>query len=464
MPTFRLSLVNSAGILLATKPDIEDKTKHVLATGLISAIISFSHEIHKRELQSIAYHDRTILTTRIGEDYIFILEIMDETELSDKKRNEIYTTIRNVGGELLEHVKPSELTEGEANLLVEQCLFDIERLFITLSDHPIKLAHIKYFDVDLSTDPWSIIKNDGIVEPIFRKIVNVLYNQKTEFLKTNYLRSILMLFPEEKTVPFIVLKKYENKLSIGYLLFPNALDYTIFRMFPLFEKKVGELSRQNISIPEILEKLRNIEDPGNKLAFVNRDHVSFHLLLRLVKDNIGKAIYSAIVGEPIYITGDRVSVRIVMDNLAIFTQHLQTSYMEYVDDKYRPSEEKRFTPKIVGMSKETFTFLEKKNILEETATLIDLDNRIVHGIRESDYFKKLFDELKDKPYEEAVKRIQRELNQLVSMTFIITSFALLGKKELQSKIREIRTQWSYPVALLKKALRLAKEINPYLAV
>jgi len=123
MPTFRLSLVNSTGILLATKPDIEDKTKHVLATGLISAIISFSHEIHKRELQSIAYHDRTILTTRIGEDYIFILEIMDETELSDKKRNEIYNTIRNVGGELLEHVKPSELTEGEANLLVEQCLF-----------------------------------------------------------------------------------------------------------------------------------------------------------------------------------------------------------------------------------------------------------------------------------------------------------------------------------------------------
>ena len=113
------------------------------------------------------------------------------------------------------------------------------------------MAHIKYFDVDLSTDPWSIIKNDGIIEPIFKKIVNVLSNQKTEVLKTTYLRSILMLFPEEKTVPFIVLKKYADKLSIGYLLFPNALDYTIFRMFPLFEKKVGDSVTQGDLIAKV---------------------------------------------------------------------------------------------------------------------------------------------------------------------------------------------------------------------
>ncbi|MHA1305211.1 MAG: hypothetical protein ACTSQE_03665 [Candidatus Heimdallarchaeaceae archaeon] len=465
MPNFRLSLVTSAGLLLATKPETADREKQVLATGLISAIISFSKEIHKRELQSIAYHDRSILTVPIKEDFVFVLEIMDEEEeLSEKRRNEIIQTIRETGEKLLEGLIPTALTEGEAALLVEQCLFEVERLFITFTDQPIKQARIKHFKINMDSDPWKI-ENGTEDNPLFNKICRMLYRQKNKLQSSPPLRSLLMLFPEEKTVPFVILQKENDKLKIGYLQFPGALDYTIFRLFPLFERKISELNnKRDNSIVDILQFLRDLEDPGNRFSTVNSENLSLILLSRLVRVGLEKAIYSAIVGDPIYVLGDRVSIKIVLDNLSFFTQHLQTQYYEFVDETFLIREEKRFIPRIVGMSPETYEKLVKNGTIDKKDTVIDLDQGQVFGTQESIHFKDLMMKIKDKETAVVAKTILKELNHLVSMTFIITSFALLERKESLAKMKELSTQWSYPQCLVKKALKLAKEINPYLGI
>ena len=59
MRSLQLSLVTSSGILLASKPEAYAETQQILATSLISAIITFAKEVHRQELQSISYHIRT---------------------------------------------------------------------------------------------------------------------------------------------------------------------------------------------------------------------------------------------------------------------------------------------------------------------------------------------------------------------------------------------------------------------
>ena len=64
-------------MLLASKPEVVDYTNQILATGLVTALISFSKEVHHRELQSISYHDRTVSFIRVH-DFVLILETIDE--------------------------------------------------------------------------------------------------------------------------------------------------------------------------------------------------------------------------------------------------------------------------------------------------------------------------------------------------------------------------------------------------
>ncbi|MHA1258424.1 MAG: hypothetical protein ACTSRO_02085 [Candidatus Heimdallarchaeaceae archaeon] len=73
MFNIKLSLVTSSGLLLASKPEIEDDTRQILATGLVTALISFSKEVHQRELQSISYNDRTVSFLRFEEFVIILL-------------------------------------------------------------------------------------------------------------------------------------------------------------------------------------------------------------------------------------------------------------------------------------------------------------------------------------------------------------------------------------------------------
>ena len=60
MRGLQLSLVTDSGLLLASKPEELDDTRHILASSLISAIITFAKEVHRQELQSISYHDKNI--------------------------------------------------------------------------------------------------------------------------------------------------------------------------------------------------------------------------------------------------------------------------------------------------------------------------------------------------------------------------------------------------------------------
>ena len=106
MLNIKISLVTSTGILLASKPEVIDDTRQILATGLMTALISFSKEVHQRELQSISYHDRTVSFIRVHE-FVLILETVDEeSTLSEKRLGQLLEQLKACTSPILEGVDP----------------------------------------------------------------------------------------------------------------------------------------------------------------------------------------------------------------------------------------------------------------------------------------------------------------------------------------------------------------------
>ncbi|MHA1200817.1 MAG: hypothetical protein ACTSQF_15985, partial [Candidatus Heimdallarchaeaceae archaeon] len=95
MRSLQLSLVTASGLLLASKPESADDTQQILATSLISAIITFAKEVHRQELQSISYHDKSISFVEVH-DFIFIMETkVEETFFSDRQLAQILGQIHH---------------------------------------------------------------------------------------------------------------------------------------------------------------------------------------------------------------------------------------------------------------------------------------------------------------------------------------------------------------------------------
>ena len=150
MLNIKVSLVTSSGLLLASKPETLDDTKQILATGLVTALISFSKEVHQRELQSISYHDRTVSFIRVHE-FVLILETIDEeASLSEKRLEQLLEQLRVCTEPILEGVDPNQITEGEAAIILDRCLQEIQLVQYSITEQPFKMAESVYFTISHS--------------------------------------------------------------------------------------------------------------------------------------------------------------------------------------------------------------------------------------------------------------------------------------------------------------------------
>ena len=120
MFNIKISLVTSSGLLLASKPESVDDTDQILATGLMTALISFSKEVHHRELQSISYHDRTISFIRLFDFAIIIETLAEDDALSEEQIKQLLEHLQTYISPHLENVDPKTLTEGQAELILQR--------------------------------------------------------------------------------------------------------------------------------------------------------------------------------------------------------------------------------------------------------------------------------------------------------------------------------------------------------
>ncbi|MCG3221529.1 MAG: hypothetical protein H7641_09125, partial [Candidatus Heimdallarchaeota archaeon] len=129
--------------------------------------------------------------------------------------------------------------------------------------------------------------------------------------------------------------------------------------------------------------------------------------------------------------------------------------LEDVEEKKRCSTQTM----ICGMSAEVFEKLKLMGSIESHASIVNLNSGFVNGEFDSTYFLNILETKKNEDIETASVLIFHELRKLVSMSFIITSFALQRKEEAQSNLLKFIQHAPFPESFIKKAIELAVKCN-----
>ncbi len=465
MRSLQLSLVTSSGILLASKPETLSETQHILASSLISAIITFAKEVYRQELQSISYHDKNISFVQIY-DYIIIIETkVEETLFSDRQLAQIIEQIRISAEPLLSERDPDLLSEGEAALILEHTLHDLSNLPLFFAKNPLKSSEPLLFNlVRFDETDIEIIESVGKKEDA-NEILDMLkrYNLNTEF--EGELTGILLLTPEKKYSALVIVDAKGPQTILGILRFPRELDYIAFRIFPLIQEKLKIISEQNnqFEMLEILDIIQNIEDTGNHFSTVDVEDLSLAFLENAIGDEPDSILYPVITGENVVIVGDKLTSRMVIDTLSIFNQHIASEIIQWMDEEIdEVNENVNLNNGLFGMSLPQFKKLNSSGKIPEEATIVNLIDGEIKGHNESTHFLALFEKLKDQDLDKASVIIFNELRKLVSMSYIITSFSLYDKEQSERLFRKLFQHSGFPASFVNKATELALKRNPLL--
>ncbi|MCG3220529.1 MAG: hypothetical protein H7641_04030, partial [Candidatus Heimdallarchaeota archaeon] len=222
----KLSLVTSSGLLLASKPETSDETKQILATGLMTALISFSKEVHQRELQSISYHDRTVSFLKVQEFVIIIETIEEEVPITEEQLNKLLQQVQRSVNPLLNGVDADILTEGEGALIIDKCLQDLYQLQFSLAEQPLKTSAVSSFIMSHSKKGWEILEENGSGSHI-PMIALMLDTHKAHLKFKDKMQGIITVIPEESCSTFIVIDTDGDESRIGVLKLPREFDHSL---------------------------------------------------------------------------------------------------------------------------------------------------------------------------------------------------------------------------------------------
>ena len=460
MQELQLSLVSSAGILLASKPETMDETKQVLASGLISAILTFAREIHQEDLQSLSYFDRSVSFVRVHDFIIIVESVVDEETFTERQLRQLLEQVKLTTSPLLEDRDPNTLTFGEAALILEHCFHDINSLQLFFTKNPILEAEPSKVTIRHKEDGYEIIDRLGAGTHI-SYLASMVHNHIDLIRMQNNIVGAIFLLPEQKYTVYTVISRKENISEIGILKFPRELDYTLFRIFPIMEEKLVELSKRNVTdVLDILDSMQRVEDPGIRFSGVELEEISLAFLANIIDKNLSKVIYSVITGKPVYVIGARSTTKIVIDILSVFTQHFYIDFQDWITSSNgEPKQKCNVVSRISGMSADVFEELKKTSGIESNAVIVDLNTGLAEGEFDSTYFLNIVENKKHDDIESVSVLIFHELRKLVSMAYILTSFALELKENAHSKLQEFVQYSPFPESFTKKGIELAARCN-----
>ncbi len=460
MQELQLSLVTSSGILLASKPETMDETKQVLASGLISAILTFAREVHQEDLQSLSYFDRNVSFARVYEFIIIVETIVEGDTFSERQLKQLLEQIKLSASPLLEERDPNTLSFGEAALILEHCFHDINSLQLFFAKNPLLDAEPSKVTIMHKEQGYDFVEKVGAGKHI-GYLASMVYNNKEILSLQNKLVGSIFLLPEQKYTVFTVISQKGNLTEIGILRFPRELDFTLFRMYPILEEKIDQLSKQDVTdVLDVLDLIQKIDDPGIRFSNIELEDISLAFLSNVVESNLEKALYAVITGRPVYVIGARSTVRLVIDILSVFTQHFSINIHDWIT--IEDIEQKRNyndKTKICGMTAEVFEKIKLTNSIESNAAIINLNTGLIEGEYDSTYFFDILEAKKNEDIEKTSVLIFHELRKLVSMAYILTSFALQGKEEGKSQLQEFIQYTPFPASFIKKAIELSERCN-----
>ncbi|MHA1398579.1 MAG: hypothetical protein ACTSSF_12870 [Candidatus Heimdallarchaeaceae archaeon] len=462
MQELKLSLVTSSGLLLAIKPDTEDEMKQILASGLISAIMTFAHEVHQSDLQSISYFDRTISFVQVF-DYFFIIEVSTkEMSYSERQLKLILKQIKESAYAFLENRSSESLSSGEADLILEHCLHNLYNQQLIFKQKPLMISEPSKYTISLQENgSLSILEKLGSDKHL-EFYLKLLKNNLSQIAKNNLLKILLILLPEEKNSAIVSILPKGETFQIGLLEFPPYIDYTVFRLFPLIKQNVHSFIKQTeeYDVLDILDVVQQTEDPGSRYWKINLEEISLTFLEKAIETNLSVAIESVVSGKSILVIGDKLTTKLIIDILIIFTQHLTYKINDWISKEeikgiFSDSE----YPQIIGLSSDVYEYLKKNYSLSPFATSINLFTGSADEGDSSTYFMDILEKSRNFDLELFCEKIFLELRKLVSMSFVLTSFTTEKREKQKEEIVKFLKESPFPESFNRKALKLASLCN-----
>ena len=252
---------------------------------------------------------------------------------------------------------------------------------------------------------------------------------------------------------------------MGYFIIPPNYDYIVFRIFPLLEKKLFDFSKHydSVDFKILLKEIQKFEDLGNSYSSINLDEVSIASLFNLLKENLGTALTTVLAGNPLYLIGDKSSVKLLINTLSIFHQHLSYSVVEWVqDESIKNMDTSLLNDGIMGMSLSVFQEISPLVHNLERITVLNLEEQSSTEIERNDYY---IDSLEKVKYEDATKvsvMVFQEIKKIISMSYILTSSLTIAKEDAQVFLKSQIEHSHYHRSFSEIALNLAKQRNKLL--
>jgi len=461
MLNIKISLVTSSGLLLASKPEVADDTRQILTTGLMTALISFSKEVHHRELQSISYQDRTVSFIRVHEFVLILETFYEESVLSETQLGELLEKLQSCIAPILDGVDPDKVTEGEAAIILDRCLHDVQLPHYSITEQPLQIAESTQFTLIHSKKGWEI--EDEISEGSYITLIAQMLDSLKVYKKCkNQLTGILTHLPDQNRTVYIIVDTDGQKSKVGVIKTPRELDWVLFRLATMMNDILKEMSqsKKEVDMQKIIDTLKNVDDPGNWLSRIDLDDLSPSFLERTVGKSLDKVIYSAIVGDSIFVIGDKPTVKLVIDTLSIFTQHIQNSVNVWITKNDLVHNGKcDLSAKMCGMSSSVFDSLVEDGFISEKDTIVNIVTGKINGTKSSTSFKRLYDTIKKLSVAELVTKIELELEKLVSFSLELTTISLVDENKGKAKLKELNSKSGYSNSFVRKALELAVKRN-----
>jgi hypothetical protein len=405
----KIIVIGHGGVALAEFPQTDDDQTQ-LESGLLTAIMTFAKEVHKSQIETLSFHDRTVCfipsnTCTLIVQYANILDNLLMSKINEKIKLEADHLLANKNAIDVPDILDELLEKSMSQEWIDKVLDSFGL--------PRPLLDAEIIDVN----------NSAIAD----KVNNILKNM-------NGLKQPFMVnLSQEQKVLYVLPNDYDTKAI--------SLDIseatTLFRLAPILNKEVEYLKTNGVDLENVIDRLIKTPDLGWKFSKQTEEAISMTFVNDLLKKKMDRILSSIVKGEPVIIIGDKLPVRIVVLTLQLFSTHLYTEVIEWLrEDSYDISNGTN------GMSMVKFDELINAKKITADYTVVDLHKKKVIGGEENGYLKHLFKDVMGLSLSAAKTIIQTELDDIVNTSLNITE--LLTKdletatqefKNIQSKVR-----------------------------
>ncbi|OLS23787.1 MAG: hypothetical protein HeimC2_25260 [Candidatus Heimdallarchaeota archaeon LC_2] len=432
----KLQLVALGGLMLAELPEPTDQTRSQLSGGIMSAIMSFSKEVHNKEIEALSYADRSIIFIPIN-DFTIVAEVSSTVSKENltrlieefRVRTELYFIGLNSDGlgvseaeQILNQIYRSDwLEETITGLGYQRPLIGEERIVIKFNHQSLEYNLIE------GPDNSDLIK----------KVINMInFHSIDGPVKEDHCAGFLMV-PTIRKAIFLVHFKGETNSDLGLIIVPSEKASKLFRLTHMMQLETDQYhdNTKNPDLVKLMKQLSQIRDHDaeydEKLASLEAKKLNF--LEDYVKD-VDKILPQVVVGNSVLVVGDEEIVDEVIMGLHHFGEHIVVPHIRWLTGG------DEIGNGLTGLSHTKLKELKDAGKVPEGMICIDTDSKKFDGqkIKSNKFLKELFKSSKNLPRAQASEIIKNQLYIIVSFAMTGTSYAFNPKSELLSLLQDMK--------------------------